>query len=68
MVIGRGSGSFVGGQLIGEVGIRQAFKIMGLVAVIGGVIYALLHYCWLRKLEYKYTDKMEDEVLGKLNE
>ncbi|KAJ8926921.1 hypothetical protein NQ314_020773 [Rhamnusium bicolor] len=56
--IGRGSGSFVGGHIIGKVGIRQAFKLMGLVAVCSGCTYALLHYFWLRKIEIK--DEEED--------
>jgi hypothetical protein len=30
--LGRGSGSFMGGFLIGEVGTRDAFRYMGLVA------------------------------------
>lgn len=51
--IGRGSGSFVGGHIIGKVGIRQAFKLMGMVAVTSGFSYALLHYFWLRKIDIK---------------
>lgn len=30
--LGRGSGSFLGGFMIGEVGAREAFRYMGLVA------------------------------------
>lgn len=32
---------------------------MGVVAVISGTIYALLHFFWLRKLRY---DKVDEEV------
>lgn len=46
--IGRGSGSFIGGHIIGKFGIRQSFKLMGLVGVCSGVLYAFLHYTWLR--------------------
>ncbi|KAJ8986223.1 hypothetical protein NQ317_009929 [Molorchus minor] len=61
--IGRGSGSFVGGHIIGKVGIRQAFKLMALVAVTSGSIYAFIHYFWLRKLEIKDgEDDLGDEV------
>lgn len=56
--IGRGSGSFVGGHLIGKVGIRQAFRLMGLGAVVAGLFYGLLHYYWLRNI--KSTDKEYD--------
>ena len=49
--LGRGSGSFVGGLLIGTVGTRKSFRIMGLIAVLGGTVYYLLHYFWLRKLK-----------------
>ncbi|KAJ8950282.1 hypothetical protein NQ318_021137 [Aromia moschata] len=59
--IGRGSGSFVGGHIIGKVGIRQAFKLMGMVAVTGGCSYAALYYFWLRKIEVKDE---EDEIGG----
>lgn len=61
--IGRGSGSFVGGHILGKVGTREAFRIMGLVAVTSGTVYSLLHYLWLRKLT---TDKDEETTLGEL--
>lgn len=60
--IGRGSGSFVGGHILGKVGTREAFRIMGLVAIASGTLYSLLHYLWLRKL----TNEKDDETtLGK---
>lgn len=34
---------------------------MGLVAIIAGSLYALLHYFWLRKLELKFEEKPEEE-------
>ena len=49
MWVGRGSGSFIGGHLIGKHGIREAFRIMGLGAVIAGLTYAILHFFWLKK-------------------
>lgn len=49
--LGRGSGSFVGGFLIAEVGTREAFRYMGLCAVVGGICYGLLHLFWLRKFD-----------------
>lgn len=61
--IGRGSGSFVGGHILGKVGTREAFRIMGLVAVTSGTVYSLLHYLWLRKLT---SDKDEETTLGEL--
>lgn len=47
---GRGSGSFGGGLLIASLGTREAFRYMGLIAFLGGVLYGLLHYFWLRKI------------------
>ncbi|XP_034835100.1 major facilitator superfamily domain-containing protein 6-A-like [Maniola hyperantus] len=47
--LGRGSGSFGGGLLIASLGTREAFRYMGLIAFLGGVLYGLLHYFWLRK-------------------
>lgn len=61
-ISGRGSGSFIGGNLIGKVGIRHAFRIMGLVAIIAGIIYGMLHYYWLSKTEYAL--KEDEEGLG----
>ncbi|XP_017769290.1 PREDICTED: uncharacterized protein LOC108557327 [Nicrophorus vespilloides] len=61
--IGRGSGSFIGGRLIGEYGIREAFRLMGTASVVFGVAYAVLHMCWLRKIEIIYQEEdMIDEV------
>lgn len=51
MVLGRGSGSFVGGLLIGSYGTRQSFRLMGLLGIISGTIYGLLHCMWLHKFE-----------------
>ncbi|BES92459.1 Major facilitator superfamily domain containing [Nesidiocoris tenuis] len=59
--LGRGSGSFFGGVLIGTVGTRQAFRLMGLVAVVGGFTYGLLHFFWLHKYSEK-PDKKEESA------
>lgn len=58
---GRGSGSFTGGLLIGQFGTRDAFRYMGLLAVVGGIAYGLLHLVWLRKFDHNMDDS-EDEV------
>jgi hypothetical protein len=39
-------------------GTRESFRIMGFLAIAGGVAYGLLHYFWLRKVEL--TGKEED--------
>ncbi|TMW46780.1 hypothetical protein DOY81_008138, partial [Sarcophaga bullata] len=59
--LGRGSGSFSGGLLIGQFGTRDAFRYMGLLAVVGGIAYGILHLVWLRKFDHNMDD-MEDEV------
>ncbi|CAH0724604.1 unnamed protein product, partial [Brenthis ino] len=51
--LGRGSGSFGGGLLIASLGTREAFRYMGLIAFLGGVLYGLLHYFWLRNITMK---------------
>ncbi|KAL1464353.1 hypothetical protein WDU94_004007 [Cyamophila willieti] len=51
--LGRGSGSFVGGHLMGEYGTRQSFQIMGIISAISGVLYGFLHFIWLRKFDGK---------------
>ncbi|GBP13269.1 Major facilitator superfamily domain-containing protein 6 [Eumeta japonica] len=54
--LGRGSGSFGGGLLIASVGTREAFLYMGLIAFLGGILYGLLHYFWLRKIATSSRD------------
>lgn len=54
--LGRGSGSFAGGFLIGEVGTRDAFRYMGLVAVAGGFAYKITHAIWLKKFDQTEDD------------
>uniref|UniRef100_A0A2M4CLI8 Putative transporter n=1 Tax=Anopheles darlingi TaxID=43151 RepID=A0A2M4CLI8_ANODA len=55
--LGRGSGSFFGGFLISEVGTREAFRYMGLVAVAGGLAYKFIHSIWLRKYDNPDADE-----------
>jgi hypothetical protein len=45
------SGSFFGGFLIGEMGTRDAFRYMGLIAVAGGIAYKLMYIVWLKKFD-----------------
>lgn len=59
--LGRGSGSFCGGFLIGTVGTREAFRYMGLMAFVGGLLYYALHLLYLKKFDVIDNDK-EDEV------
>ena len=56
-VTGRGSGSYVGGWLISVIGTRESFRLMGFLAIAGGVAYGLLHYFWLRKVELKEREE-----------
>lgn len=58
--LGRGSGSFCGGFLIGQVGTREAFRYMGIFAVMGGCAYYALHLLWLKKFDSS-TDKDDQE-------
>lgn len=58
--LGRGSGSFCGGFLIGQVGTREAFRYMGIFAVLGGCAYYALHLLWLKKFDAT-ADKDEQE-------
>ncbi|CAH0561792.1 unnamed protein product [Brassicogethes aeneus] len=49
--IGRGTGSFFGGNIIGKFGIRQSFRLMAFISCSSGIAYALLYYFWLKKIE-----------------
>lgn len=56
--LGRGSGSFCGGFLIGHVGTREAFRYMGSLAVVGGLGYMIIHVVWLRHIDLtEYDDE-----------
>lgn len=37
--------------MIGEVGTRDAFRYMGLIAVAGGIAYKLIYYIWLKRFD-----------------
>lgn len=63
--LGRGSGSFVGGFLIGEVGTREAFRYMGCAAVVGGFMYKLMHFTWLKKFDTAVSSQNLSEKLNK---
>ncbi|XP_050430525.1 uncharacterized protein LOC126839310 [Adelges cooleyi] len=58
--LGRGSGSFIGGLLIGSYGIWQSFRLMGLLAIVSGTIYGLLHCIWLHKFEDRTKPEKSD--------
>ncbi|XP_065202542.1 uncharacterized protein LOC135832927 [Planococcus citri] len=51
--LGRGSGSFVGGCLIGQFGTRQSFRLMGIGGFITGLIYSLMYFTCLRSYDRK---------------
>ncbi|RZF43442.1 hypothetical protein LSTR_LSTR001703 [Laodelphax striatellus] len=55
--LGRGVGSFGGGLLIGTIGTRQAFRAMGLLAIVSGGLYGLIHFFWLHKYDQSYYKK-----------
>lgn len=57
--LGRGSGSFCGGFLIGHVGTREAFRYMGLLAVVGGCCYYFIHLVWLKKFDVHDKDDQD---------
>jgi hypothetical protein len=37
--------------MIGEVGTRDAFRYMGLIAVAGGLAYKLIYVVWLKRFD-----------------
>ncbi|XP_067141782.1 major facilitator superfamily domain-containing protein 6-like [Centruroides vittatus] len=59
--VGRGSGSFIGGNIMSNYGGRIAFRAMGVIS--GGfcVIYALIHYGVVRKFNEK-QEKMKKAI------
>lgn len=63
---GRGSGSFFGGLLIGSYGTRQSFRLMGLLGIISGTVYGLLHCMWLHKFEDRPSTEKSGNFLIKI--
>lgn len=49
--VGRGFGSLVGGAVIVLYGIRVAFRVIGCMALVTAILYAILHYFFLPPLE-----------------
>lgn len=49
-------------------GTRDAFRYMGLLAVVGGIAYGLLHLIWLRKFDATAEDEEETTEKGDSNE
>lgn len=66
--LGRGSGSFFGGFLIGNLGTREAFRYMGLAAVVGGVLYFALDLLYLRRFNASNDDNDEDDTTAERSE
>lgn len=64
ILLGRGSGSFGGGLLIATLGTREAFRYMGLIAFLGGVLYGLLHYFWLKNINMTRVGSVCDPDTG----
>lgn len=54
--VGRGFGSLVGGSTLAFFGTRIAFRVVGSMALVTMVFYAISHYCFMSDLgEYKDT-------------
>uniref|UniRef100_A0A182YAS0 MFS_1_like domain-containing protein n=1 Tax=Anopheles stephensi TaxID=30069 RepID=A0A182YAS0_ANOST len=49
--LGKGVGSFAGGFLIARVGLKMAFRYVGYIALVCGVLYKLVHLLWLHKYD-----------------
>lgn len=64
--IGRGSGSFIGGNIIGKVGIRQSCRLMCYLAFLSGCVYFLLYILWLKNIEN--GDKDDEEANEGVND
>lgn len=46
---GRGVGAFLGGYLIAQFGIPAAFKVFAYICIVSSVLYAIVHFCYLKK-------------------
>ncbi|XP_069191154.1 major facilitator superfamily domain-containing protein 6 isoform X4 [Procambarus clarkii] len=47
--LGRGLGSLVGGHLINNLGLPAAFRAYGGIAAGSGILYVLIHFCYIKK-------------------
>ncbi|KAF2354078.1 Major facilitator superfamily associated domain, partial [Trinorchestia longiramus] len=46
--VGRGVGALLGGHLMGGIGSVNTFRVFGIISLVCGIIYAILHYSFLR--------------------
>lgn len=49
LFLGRGSGSLIGGLLMGKLGARDTFRYMGIAAAVSGVVYLAVEKIFFRK-------------------
>ncbi|KAK7067024.1 hypothetical protein SK128_018617 [Halocaridina rubra] len=57
--IGKGVGAFLGGYLISLYSTANAFKVYGVIALAGGVLYFSLYHCYLKDIIHKKERKLE---------
>lgn len=62
--VGRGFGSLVGGSVIVFYGNRIAFRVVGCMALVTAILYAILHYFFLQPLEVHDKKKMNRMIGG----
>ncbi|XP_076032426.1 major facilitator superfamily domain-containing protein 6-like [Oratosquilla oratoria] len=59
--VGRGVGAFMGGYLISELGTPGAFRVFGVIAVVGGILYFFAHIFILKKRVAQRERELEEE-------
>ncbi|XP_076032651.1 uncharacterized protein LOC143020290 isoform X1 [Oratosquilla oratoria] len=62
--IGRGVGSFMGGNLISVLGMKGTFKIFGIISIIGGILNITVYKLFLEKKLAKKEKKLQEEKIN----
>lgn len=64
--IGRGVGALLGGNLMDKLDSRSTFRIFAAISLVSGIVYGVLHYCYLDKRISKLREKKKDaeEIAG----
>ncbi|KAK8734829.1 hypothetical protein OTU49_005674, partial [Cherax quadricarinatus] len=59
---GRGVGSLMGGFLMGPIGVRNTFRLMGVICAVTCILYFVINRIFFRKLQLEREEKEKTEA------
>nr|XP_053644364.1 major facilitator superfamily domain-containing protein 6-A-like [Cherax quadricarinatus]XP_053644365.1 major facilitator superfamily domain-containing protein 6-A-like [Cherax quadricarinatus] len=60
--VGRGVGSLMGGFLMGPIGVRNTFRLMGVICAVTCILYFVINRIFFRKLQLEREEKEKTEA------